>query len=220
LPDADLIERLNIPVKPIRRLRANACPVIMPVEEAPTIAAGTELGADELNRRAAFLSGRPDLRDRLMTVAMQREEPPSSPHFERQLYDGFFPREDEALMERFHGLPWGDRPGIIQAFTDRRLRQIGKRLLYLERPDLLGHAMRTEFDRAVALRITTNDAERPWLTLPKAIAAIDMLLANVEAAEAAFLHDHRNHLNARLAAATLAADSSVATSATSRPLAE
>ncbi|MBR0967005.1 exodeoxyribonuclease I [Bradyrhizobium diazoefficiens] len=209
LPEADLAQRLNLPVIPVRRLRTNACPVIMPVEVAPAIATGIQLGTDELNRRAEFLSCRTDLRERLMKAfAAGREELPPSQHFERQIYDGFFPREDEELMERFHGLPWENRPGIIQTFADRRLRQIGRRLLYLERPDLLGHALRTEFDRAVALRIMANDTERPWLTLPKALATIDAMLPNAPADEAAFLSDHRDYLCKRLAAARLAANRS------------
>jgi exodeoxyribonuclease-1 len=200
LTEAELIDRLGIPAKPVRRLRSNACPIIMPVEDAPSIASAAQLGIEELTRRAEFLRDRDDLRQRLIgAFEAQREERPPSPHFERQLYDGFFPREDEALMEHFHTLPWEERPAIINTFSDRRLKQIGRRLLYLERPDLLADATRAEFDRAVAHRISADDAERPWLTLPKAIAAIDELLTNADPAEVAFLHDHRAHLTERLA---------------------
>jgi exodeoxyribonuclease I len=112
-------------------------------------------------------------------------------------------------MERFHALPWEERPAIISAFTDRRLKQIGKRLLYLERPDLLADATRGEFDRAVAHRISVDDLERPCLTLSKAIVAIDDLLADANPVEMAFLHDHRAHLAERLAEAQLGAQDSV-----------
>jgi exodeoxyribonuclease I len=206
LTDAELGDRLGIAVKPVRRLRSNACPVILPVENAPDIASAALLGTDELNRRAEYLGSREDLRQRLIAAfEARREDRPVSPYFERQLYDGYFPREDEALMERFHEVPWEDRPAIISAFTDRRLKQIGRRLLYLERPDLLADGTRAEFDRAVALRITTDDAERPWLTLPKAIISIDALLEKADPAAAAHLHDHRAHLTERLVKARFAA---------------
>ena len=120
LTDAELGDRLGIAVKPVRRLRSNACPVILPVENAPDIASAALLGTDELNRRAEYLGSREDLRQRLIAAfEARREDRPVSPYFERQLYDGYFPREDEALMERFHEVPWEDRPAIISAFTDR-----------------------------------------------------------------------------------------------------
>jgi exodeoxyribonuclease-1 len=204
LTETELIERLSIPAKPVRRLRSNACPVIVPVENAPAIAVAAQLGTEELTRRAEFLHERVDFRQRLIAAfEAQRKDHLPSVHFEQQLYDRFFPREDEALMERFHALPWEERPAIISAFTDRRLKQIGRRLLYLERPNLLADATRTEFDRAVAHRITADDAGRPWLTLPKAIMAIDEMLTDANPVEAAFLHDHRAHLAERLASARL-----------------
>jgi hypothetical protein len=58
----------------------------------------------------------------------------------------------------------------------------------------LADATRGEFDRAVAHRISVDDLERPWLTLPKAIMAIDDLHADADPVEMAFLHDHRAHL--------------------------
>jgi exodeoxyribonuclease I len=55
LTETELINRLGIPAKPVRRLRSNACPVITPVEDAPAIAVGAQLGIEELSRRAEFL---------------------------------------------------------------------------------------------------------------------------------------------------------------------
>ena len=199
LTERELVDRLGIPTKPVRRLRSNACPVITPAEDAPAIATAVQLGIEELSRRAAYLSARGDFRQRLVAAfEARREDRPPSPHLERQLYDGFFPEEDEALMKRFHARPWEERPIIISAFTDRRLKQIGRRLLYLERPDLLADATRAEFDRAVAHRISADAPERPWLTLPKAIMAIDKLLTDANPVEMAFLRDHRAHLTERL----------------------
>ena len=67
---------LAITPKPVRRLRSNACPIIMPLENAPTIALVAQLSVEKLTRRAEYLSGNLDLRQRL-TGAFQasREEP-------------------------------------------------------------------------------------------------------------------------------------------------
>jgi exodeoxyribonuclease I len=203
LTDEDLVGRLGTSQKPIRRLKANACPIIMPVESAPSIAMAAQLGSDELTRRAEFLRGNSGFRERLIAAFQStKEDPPASPHLERQLYDDFFPKEDEVLAQQFHAAPWEERPAIVAAFKDRRLKKIGQRLIYLERPDLLADAERVQYERAIASRITRDDAEAPWLTLPNAIADLDGLIPDADPKHVAFLQEHRVHLAERLAEAT------------------
>jgi exodeoxyribonuclease-1 len=207
LSDEDLVSRLNASPKPVRRLRSNACPIIMPTEDAPAIATGLQLGNEELTRRAEFLRDRDEFRGRLIRAFQSaKEEPPPSPHLERQLYDTFFPKDDEFLMERFHVVPWEERPAIVAAFKDRRLKRIGQRLIFLERPDLLPELDRAQYDRAIAARIGKDDPETSWLTLPRALAELDELLVEADPIEAAFLQEHRVHLANRMERATLILD--------------
>jgi exodeoxyribonuclease-1 len=207
LSDEELVYRLSVSPKPVRRLRSNACPIIMPVEDAPAIATGLQVGIEELTRRAEFLRDRDEFRTRLIcTFQSTKEEPTVSPHLERQLYDAFFPKDDETLMERFHVVPWDERPAIITAFKDRRLKRIGQRLIYLERSDLLPDMDRAQYDRAIATRICKDDVETSWLTLPRALADLDDLLAEADPIETAFLQEHRVHLANRLERATLILD--------------
>jgi exodeoxyribonuclease I len=205
LSDEELAQQLDISPKPVRRLKANACPIIVPLENAPAIAGAAQLGTDELTRRAQFLADNAGVRERLIRAFQStREEPPPSPHLERQLYDGFFPKDDEALAQQFHAVPWEERPAIINAFKDRRLRKIGQRLIYLERPDLLAEADRAQYERAIASRIGRDDSEAPWLSLPQAIAALDDLLVDADPERVAFLQEHRLHLAERMARAAMA----------------
>lgn len=198
LSDGDLGERLAVSPKPVRRLKSNSSPIIMPVENAPAIAAAAQLGNEELIRRAEFIRSDDTFRERLVfAYEASRVELPPSPHLEQQLYDGFFSKEDEVLMERFHAVPWEDRPAIVRAFTDLRLRKIGRRLIYFERPDLLGDAERTSYERAIATRITNDDPEIPWLTLSAAVALLDELILAADPEELAFLEEHRAHLAER-----------------------
>ncbi len=205
LSDDDLALRLGSSPKPVRRLKANACPIIMPLENAPAIARAAQLTIDELMRRADYLSGNPALRQRLTGAFHSlREAPVPSPHLERQLYDGFFPKEDDALALQFHTVPWEARPAIVAAFKDRRRKKIGQRLIYLERPDLMAAADLAQYERAIASRIARDDAEAPWLTLPRAIADLDGLLVDADPDHIAFLHEHRVHLAERMAKAAIA----------------
>ena len=61
----DLAVRLDIQPKPVRRLRGNSCPMIMPAEDAPDIAGSAGLPLQELEQRAAYLADHPNLRERL-----------------------------------------------------------------------------------------------------------------------------------------------------------
>jgi exodeoxyribonuclease-1 len=212
LSDEDLVSRLNASPKPVRRLKSNACPIIMTTEDAPAIATGLQIGSVELTRRAEFLRDRDEFRARLISAFQStKDEPTVSPHLERQLYDAFFLKGDEALMERFHGVPWEERPAIIAAFKDRRLKRIGQRLIFLERPDLLPDNERTQYDRAIAARIGKDDPESSWLTLPRALAELDELLAEADPIEAEFLQEHRIHLVDRIDRATLVLGAPAAT---------
>jgi exodeoxyribonuclease-1 len=176
----------------------------MPVEEAPAIAGAAQLGAEELIRRVNLLRDNPDACARLVgSFLALKEEAPPSPHLERQLYDGFFPKEDEPLIERFHTVPWEERLGLIDAFTDRRLRKIGQRLIYLERPDLLPAQARADYGRAIAARIGKPDGDSPWLTLHGALRELDELLAEANADEMDFLQAHREHVATRIEHASL-----------------
>lgn len=204
LSDDELAARLATSPKPVRRLRANASPIIVPLEEAPAIANVAQFGAEELTRRANLLRDNPDLGARLVAAFQAlKEESRPSPHIERQLYDGFFPKDDEPLIERFHALPWEKRLAIVDAFADRRLRKIGRRLIYLERPDLLTPQARADYDRAIASRIGKADVETPWLTLHAALAELDELLAAAAPDELEMLRAHRAHILARIEQAAL-----------------
>ena len=54
--------------KPVRRLKSNSSPIIMPVQNAPAIAAATQLGDDELFRRAEYIRSDETLRARLVAA--------------------------------------------------------------------------------------------------------------------------------------------------------
>lgn len=199
LSQDQLLARLKGQPKPVRRLKSNACPMIMPLEEAPAICSARELGTEELNRRADFVQGDPAFRERLVaSFHMTKEAREPSPHVEQQLYNGFWHREDEALMQRFHNVPWEERLQLVRALQDQRLQTIGLQLIHVERPDLLSAPERSERDRAVARRTLGHEVEGPWLTLPRALMELDALAARADASQAAFIEEHRCYLADRL----------------------
>lgn len=202
LPDTELEVRLASDPKPVMVLRANAAPMLMAGEEAPDIAPTWRVGMERLHDRAERLRGDKMLRQRLV-AAFERNRPKreARAHVEQQIYDDFPSRADEKRMERFHQLPWEKRPALVATFEDLRLRKLGKRLIYCERPDVLSEQVRERYDSAVAARLIGTDEEAPWLTLPTALEQIEEHLRVAENSERALLEQHRNYLADRLQAA-------------------
>ena len=202
MSDSELVRRLASNPKPVRVLRANAMPMLMPGDEAPDIAPTWQIGLKRLYDRAERVREDKAMRQRLVAAFDKtRIERKAGAHVEQQIYDGFFSRSDEERMERFHQLPWHERLVLVSAFEDPRLRKLGTRLIYCERPSVLGEALRRRYDRAVAARLLEGDEDAPWLTLPKALDQAEDELGAAGPSERDSLQQHREYLIRRSEAA-------------------
>lgn len=202
MSDPELTSRLASNPKPVRVLRANAMPMLMPDDEAPKLAPTWQVGLKCLRDRAGRLRENKELRQRLVAAFERtRSGRGSGIHVEQKIYDGFVGREDEKRMERFHRLPWKERIDLVSAFDDPRLRELGRRLIYNERPDVLDDDLRRQYDSAVAARTRASDGDAPWRTLPKALEQAEDQLRVAEASERKFIEEHRDYLRRRLEAA-------------------
>lgn len=195
LDDEALAERLQQQPKPLKRVKANACPIISPIDEAPNNNAAKWLGEDELARRVGRLKSDASLRQRLIvafdSIRTVREP---SPYVEQQIYDTFIPSADLPLLDLFHASPWSERPGIVDKLVDPRLRAIGEELIFIEQPDVLSEQRRAHFMRTRARRMLGLDGNVPWVTLTRAIGDLDAFLSDCEGHERPFLAEHRDHL--------------------------
>lgn len=202
LSEAELSDRIAQSPKPVRKLKANAAPMIFPADDAPDCCKGRELGIDGLCRRAEALKSDDLLCQRLITAARnQKEEYPPSPHVEKQIYDGFPSRTDEQLMEAFHTVPWANRVAIVEKFQDPRLRTIGRQLIYLERPDLLDQKVRRELDLATAKRVLGQCEDILWTTIPGALMEINTMSQGLCGPELDHILEHESYLRSRYAQA-------------------
>jgi exodeoxyribonuclease-1 len=198
LSPAKLAARLNQIPQPVRRLKSNAAPMLFPAEDAPDTCTGREHGVQELERRAKALQADAALRGRLVSAFQSlQEEYPTSPHIEKQIYDGFSGRADEELMDAFHEVEWSHRNAIVDKFQDPRLRRIGRELIHLERPALLDEGIRQEHVSAGAKRLLGQGEDILWLTLPKALEQIEEMLVGASGPELRFLQEHDQYLRER-----------------------
>ena len=65
---------------------------------------------------------------------MDREEPE---HVEERIYSGFFSGEDKLILREFHSSGWERRAETVESLADERLKQLGRRIIYSNAPQLM-----------------------------------------------------------------------------------
>jgi exodeoxyribonuclease-1 len=101
-------------------------------------------------------------------LASRYPEKDPSPHIEQQIYDGFASSGDQALMQRFHDVPWEDRLGVAMEMADLRMRRIAQRLIYFERSEVLPEKTRAALGHQIQERLNAHDDVLPWRTVADA----------------------------------------------------
>ena len=199
----ELTNRLASNPKPVRVLRANAMPMLMPDDEAPKLAPTWQIGLKCL-REPRW----PPARKQGVTATVgggirNERDPDGKPGstWNRRCTTGLSAGKTRNAWSDSIGLPWKERIDLVSAFEDPRLRELGRRLIYNERPDVLDDGLRRQYDRAVAARILASDGDAPWRTLPKALEQAEDQLRVAETSERKFIEEHRDYLRRRLEAA-------------------
>ena len=204
LNEEAFLKRLTASPKPLRVIKANACPTIQSWNRGDGLVDTYKLGETELHRRAHIIQTERGLQNRLMKAhALAKSEFEPSPYLEGQIYDGFPSFADQQAMEDFHKTDWPTRAVLASAFEDRRLRQLARRLIYLEHSDVLDAAMRTEFGQAIGKRLLATE-KVPWVTLPKAIDDTDAMIEEANQADTERLCRLRDYLVSKMEASKMA----------------
>ena len=195
LNDDRLHKLLAASPKPVRRLRANAAPCILPYEDVPARVCVQLPGVEELGSRAEYVREDRDLRQRLIAAVLEDgEDREPSVHVEEQICDSFTGPVDQALMRAFHEVQWPSRAALLGSFADPRLRVLEERLLYTEAPEAMPAGGLGRYRADVARRLLADEGTVPWLTLTEAIGETDELLAGSTGAEAPLLKGLRDYL--------------------------
>jgi exodeoxyribonuclease-1 len=175
LPIESLIEVMNSREKAIRCLRANNQPILAPLALTRPELHELCISDDEIQRRAMVIAQAGKFHSRVGEAIANRyptKEP--SIYVEEQIYDGFPTRTDEFFMEKFHRAPWEGRVKLVDQFEDQRLRELGYRLIFTERPGALSAAQQRELERWRNQRLRPL-GEVPWLTLAGALDEAEKL---------------------------------------------
>lgn len=165
--------------RPIRLVKTNAQPILLPWEMAAPAAQGEVPRDGELQARLARIRGRACFRDNLAIALSGRfagKEP--SPWPDDSLYSGgFISREDAITSRRWHEVEWDQRVRLgRELLGDVRLKAFANRWAWLEAPGELSTAEREKGAAWFDHRLDTQD-DVPWLTRGAALRRIAALKA-------------------------------------------
>jgi exodeoxyribonuclease-1 len=72
-------------------------------------------------------------------------------------------------MRQFHLAPWEERPALARQFEDERYRRLSHRLVFFDRPDLLGDDYhRGALDELRRRLVSSLEAKSRWRSIPAA----------------------------------------------------
>jgi len=166
-------------VRPIRVMRTNNQPMLFPAQAGPHILQATGLPLDIMMQRAALIQNDAGFRQRVLSALDGfYEEGEPAEHVEERIYDGFPPRSDELIRQRFESFTWSERALACDAFTDQRMCELAHRLIFCESPEHLTQERRVRFARQFAERALTEDPAVAWNTIAKSRDEIEQLRGN------------------------------------------
>ncbi len=198
LSDGELAVRMTKSPKPVRRVKANEAPFLLSFDDVPGIFENVKVSREEMERRADSVSlGSPLAKRICSALEASKEAKEPSTYVEGTIYDGFASDSDMALCDLFHSSAWEERIALVSRFEDARLRELGRRLVFDERPDLMSPEDREAERRMIADRLLSLEADLPWCTLPRAITECRELLAKASGTEADRLREYLAHCEAR-----------------------
>ena len=198
----DLLALIQSARSPVRSIRTNAQPILLPWDQGQHAVADRQPDGIYHDRVRALLSHPTFSRQLVLALQDQYADREPSPWPEEQLYQGgFITDRDAAACAYWHALPRSDRASYADRHIyDPRLRTLAIRQCYLDDPWALAPDAKARGDAWLRHRLLT-DEEVPWLTLPKAISRCDEMLAEpARADDRDQILEIRNWLTGRLQA--------------------
>jgi exodeoxyribonuclease-1 len=170
LDEDALTELCRSRTRPIITIRSNAAPTLWSLDDALPEDL-MPFHADDVRALAAQIRNDTPFMARLGRCA-EAAEPvyPPSPYVEDQLYDRLYPpQDDQEIHQEFHRADWPQRASMISRFSDDRSRRLARRLIYMERPDLLGSDTLAAIEKELSRRFAeTPVGKMSWRSIPMA----------------------------------------------------
>ena len=169
----------------LRTVRSNKAPIIIDAKYGLNVEPYNKLDKNVIKKRAEFVQNNEQFSQNILTalreVAEEKEQSKSQEdiYAEESIYTKFTTVEDNKIMSEFHSVSWDKKLPIISKFRDERLKYFGKKLLYMEKPELLSKEDYNLIHKDIAKKLLSTNNEK-WNTIPRTYAEIDTLRAKFE----------------------------------------
>lgn len=177
--------------QPLHTLRKNQQPILMPQSLAGPVMTD-ELDEETLKMRAKMVHSNADFQKRLGEAAKKARpvyEDGTEP--EQQIFDFVGKAHNKNVktwMEDFKSGDWDRRAELVKEFPKRfeqalkdqpsirRFQTFAQRIMFADAPEKMEEGARQKYAEALYKRLTTEDKDVPWMTLPKARAQIEEIV--------------------------------------------
>tara|TARA_B100001093_G_scaffold364089_1_gene348901 strand:- start:4260 stop:5681 length:1422 start_codon:yes stop_codon:yes gene_type:complete len=182
---SDLTAAMKKQPKFIRTLRHNKHPVIMNPSYGEKFEEYKMIGIGKLQSRANMVKNHKEFAEKIASIKRSEVEEKAQTksqedlYNEESIYTKFTAADDNKLMPEFHKVDWNKRLNIISKFKDERLQYFGKKILYMEKPELLGKSEYNLIHKDFAKKLLSTNNEK-WNTIPRTYSEIDTLRAKFE----------------------------------------
>ena len=180
--DDTLFAAVDASPKVIRDVSTNKAPALLSIAKP----------SSEHQQRAAIIAGSPIFRRRVGEAMAARfvDDPNAPPKpVEEQIYGDFYSNSDKNLLGEFQQADWPRRQEIVSSLSDRRLRQLGNRLIAFYSPELLTVEETARFRDYLRSKWLTEIEDKPqWVTFDRAAEEIAELRKH-QGADLVFLNN-------------------------------
>ena len=169
----------------IRTVRHNKHPVIMNPSYGDRFDEYKMIGTIKLQARAKLIRENKEFAEKIISIKRseieEKEQSKSQedPYNEESIYLKFTSAEDNKIMPEFHKVGWDKKLSVLGKFKDERLQYFGKKLLYMEKPEMLSKSDYNLIHTDIAKKLLSTNNEK-WNTIPRTYSEIDTLRVKFE----------------------------------------
>ena len=188
MPIQELTAAMKKQPKFIRTVRHNKHPVIMNPSYGDKFDEYKMIGTAKLESRAKLVKDNKEFAEKIASIKRfeieEKEQSKSQEdlYSEESIYTKFTSNEDNKIMPEFHKADWNKKLSVLTKFKDERLQHFGKKLLYIEKPEILSKTEYNLIHKDIAKKLLSTNNEK-WNTIPRTYSEIDTLRAKFEKEE-------------------------------------
>ena len=155
LSDPEILEAITQSPKIIRPLRLNNSETFMRVDDPIALQRSF---CEKISRSDYFVS----LVSAILSQRFEAVEEEGDVSVEEKIHGGFYSRHDQEVLAEFQTADWQRRQELVEQFEDKRLVQLGRRLIVFYAPHLLSEEQKSALKSFVKAKWESTDPDADW----------------------------------------------------------